>query len=132
MTMQVWDYSQSPTAMQEGYGTCCSSVDVEDARGVCQHLGIPFYMLNCTARFKTHVIDPFIQTYLKGEDPYPMPGLQTLILNFDYLIQKMSELECDYLATGHYAQVKKTPERGYSIYRSTDDWERSNLFSIHY
>ena len=71
MTMQVWDHSRPESDIQEGYGTCCSSVDVEDARAVCKKLDIPFYMLNCEARFKEKVIDKFMDSYLKGETPVP-------------------------------------------------------------
>ena len=43
-TLQVWDYSKSKN--NEGYGTCCSHVDIQDSRSVCEVLDIPFYTLN--------------------------------------------------------------------------------------
>ena len=49
-TMQVWDYSSCE--IDEGNGTCCSSLDVDDARAVADKLDIPFYVLNCEAKFK--------------------------------------------------------------------------------
>ncbi len=127
MTMQVWDHSRPECDIQEGYGTCCSSVDVEDARAVCQNLKIPFYMLNCEARFKTQVIDKFVDSYLKGKTPIPCVDCNTY-LKFDHLVQKMKELECDYLATGHYAQVKKTKQGKYYICKSADDLKDQTYF----
>lgn len=127
MTMQVWDYSRSESDMQEGYGSCCSSVDVEDARAVCQKLKIPFYMLNCTAYFKTKVIDKFVDSYLQGKTPIPCVDCNTY-LKFDHLAKKMEELECDYLATGHYACVEKTKEGKYYICKSVDDWKDQTYF----
>ena len=127
MTMQVWDHSRPESDIQEGYGTCCSSVDVEDARAVCQKLNIPFYMLNCEARFKEKVIDKFMDSYLKGETPIPCVDCNTY-LKFDHLIQKRKELECDYLATGHYAQVEKTNTGTYRILKSADDWKDQTYF----
>ncbi len=124
-TMQVWDYSTCE--IDEGHGTCCSSIDVEDARSVADRLGIPFYVLNCEAKFKTAVIDPFIQSYLQGETPLPCVNCNTF-LKFDHLIQKMKELECDYLATGHYAQVKENHEGQMAIFTSTDDWKDQTYF----
>ena len=47
VTMQVWDYSKTECSIEEGNGTCCSSIDVDDARSVADHLGIPFYVINC-------------------------------------------------------------------------------------
>ena len=125
ITMQVWDYSSQ--AQQEGCGTCCSSVDVEDARAVCQKLDIPFYVLNCEERFKKDVINRFTASYLKGDTPVPCIDCNTY-LKFDHLVQKMHELDCDFLATGHYAQIKKTPNGRYHIYKSTDDWKDQTYF----
>ena len=127
MNMQVWDHSRPESDIQEGHGTCCSSVDVEDARAVCQKLNIPFYVLNCEARFKRQVIDKFVDSYMKGQTPIPCVDCNTY-LKFDHLIQKMQELECDYLATGHYAQIEKTKEGEYYICKSTDDWKDQTYF----
>ena len=75
VTMQVWDYSKSEG--KEGYGTCCSSVDVQDARAVCRILNIPFYVLNCEKVFKEKVIDPFVEDYLEGKTPIPCTHCNT-------------------------------------------------------
>ena len=128
ITMQVWDHSAPDSDMQqEGHGTCCSSVDVEDARVVCQKLEIPFYVLNCEARFKTQVIDKFVNSYLEGKTPIPCVDCNTY-LKFDYLLQKMKELHCDFLATGHYAKIKKTTNGRLIICKSTDDWKDQTYF----
>ena len=135
MTMQVWDYSQSHSTSgshtemvkDEGHGTCCSSVDAEDARAVCRHLDIPFYLLNCEKPFKTQVIDRFMNAYLSGRTPVPCVDCNTY-LKFGYLVQKMEELECDYLATGHYAQIRQTSSGAYRIYKSEDDWKDQTYF----
>lgn len=124
-TMQVWDYTQCE--IDEGNGTCCSSLDVDDARAVADKLGIPFYVLNCESKFKTAVIDPFIQSYMAGYTPLPCINCNTF-LKFDHLVQKMKELECDYLATGHYAQVVTNDEGVKQIVTSEDDWKDQTYF----
>ncbi len=124
-TMQVWDYSSCD--IQEGNGTCCSSIDVDDARSVADKLKIPFYVLNCESKFKAKVIDPFLKSYLEGKTPLPCVDCNTF-LKFDHLIQKMKELECDYLATGHYAQVQRDENGRASIFTSTDDWKDQTYF----
>ncbi len=124
-TMQVWDYSNCD--LEEGAGTCCSSVDVDDARDVAEKLGIPFYVLNCEEKFKESVIDPFVASYLEGETPLPCVNCNTF-LKFDHLVRKMLELECDFLATGHYAQIKTLADGSQGLFTSTDDWKDQTYF----
>lgn len=124
-TMQVWDYSSCD--ITEGSGSCCSSLDVDDARSVADRINIPFYVLNCEAKFKASVIDPFINAYLNGQTPLPCVNCNTF-LKFDHLIKKMNELDCDYLATGHYAQVVYDDKKQAYIQTSADDWKDQTYF----
>lgn len=123
-TMQVWDYSQCEVT--EGQGTCCSSLDVDDARSVADSLGIPFYVINCEEEFKEKVINPFVQSYLKGQTPLPCSNCNTF-LKFDHLVKKMQELECDFLATGHYAQIEEM-QGEYKLRLSEDLWKDQSYF----
>ncbi len=125
VTMQVWDYSQC--SIEEGLGTCCSSSDVDDARSVADTLGIPFYVIDCEDEFKEKVITPFVNDYMNGKTPLPCVNCNTF-LKFDHLIKKMQELECDYLATGHYAQTDKNEQGEWVIRTSTDDWKDQTYF----
>ena len=124
-TMQVWDYSKQES--REGYGTCCSSVDVEQARETACALGIPFYVLNCEAQFKEKVIRPFLSDYAEGKTPIPCLNCNTY-LKFDHLIKKMKELECGFLATGHYAKITQNEKGRWAICQSEDSWKDQTYF----
>ena len=90
----------------EVFNRCCSPEAVADARGVCQNLGIPFYLLNFEAEFKTHVVDYFLDGYARGVTPNPCLQCNRMV-KFGALLDKARTLGADYLATGHYARVRE-------------------------
>ena len=104
MTMQIWDYSRFDAPDGETIGTCCSLDDVYDARRVAESLDIPFYVVNFEDYFQEMVIDPFCDDYFNGRTPNPCI-LCNQVLKFEILLRRARELEADYLATGHYAQI---------------------------
>lgn len=90
--------------LQTGFGCCGSTSDIEDARAVCASLGMPHYVMDFAADFKTTVRDPFVRSYLDGETPNPCVSCNRFI-KFDALLKKAEALGADLVATGHYAQV---------------------------
>ncbi len=107
VTMQLWDYSKNETSCDPAnkFDTCCSLDDVADARMVAHKLGIPFYVFDYQDDFKENVVDYFTEEYLKGRTPNPCVACNTF-LKFDHLLDRAKRLGCDYIATGHYAQIK--------------------------
>lgn len=87
---------------------CCSLDDVEDARAVANGLGIPFYVFNFREEFRSQVIDRFIAAYEAGRTPNPCIDCNRF-LKFGKLLRRAEELDCLWVATGHYARVE---ERG--------------------
>ena len=84
---------------------CCSPEAAEDARRVCQILGIPFYLLNFEEEFKRYVVDYFEREYGRGRTPNPCLECNRH-LKFGLLLGKALALGAAYLATGHYARVE--------------------------
>src|SRR4051794_6164267 len=82
---------------------CCSALDAGDARRVADRLDIPFYALDFEADFE-RIIDYFADEYLAGRTPNPCVMCNNW-LKFGKLWSYGKQLEADYVATGHYAQV---------------------------
>lgn len=90
--------------------TCCSLNDVEDAKSVAFRLGIPHYTFNFTDRFDEKVIQPFISAYESGRTPNPCIDCNRY-LKFDALYHRAEILECEKIATGHYARIENANGR---------------------
>jgi tRNA-specific 2-thiouridylase len=101
MTMRLYD--ARGTAASAG-GRCCGPRDVEDARAVCAHLGIPHYVVDLEAEFGAAVVDDFVEAYLAGETPNPCVKCNQHI-KFTPLLARAREIGADVLVTGHYAQI---------------------------
>ncbi len=97
---------------------CCSPEAVADARGVCQTLGIPFYLLNFEEVFKRHVVDFFLEGYARGVTPNPCLQCNRNV-KFGELLDKALALGADFLATGHYARVRER-EGKFELLRGID------------
>lgn len=82
----------------------CNPED-EDAKKVCEDLGIPHYVLDATKEFKTKVMDYFIEEYLQGKTPNPCMVCNKHI-KFGMLIDFARSKGADFMATGHYTQLK--------------------------
>jgi len=96
--------------LNNGGSKCCSLADINDARAAAWKLGIPHYVVNFTQDFARYVIEPFIESYEKGETPNPCIECNRHI-KFPLLLRRALELEAETLVTGHYAQTEKSGER---------------------
>lgn len=83
----------------------------EDARLVCDSLGIPFYGLDFSIEFSQNVIEKFVHSYEIGETPNPCIECNRY-MKFGILHKRAIELGCERVATGHYARVEFDPESG--------------------
>lgn len=116
--MKLWDYADVGGETIYRDGRCCSHDSINHCRMVCDGLGIPFYVLNLSAHFEREIIDDFVAEYRAGRTPNPCVRCNTLI-KWDGFLRKADELECDYIATGHYARVQQADKR-YRLLRGVD------------
>jgi tRNA-uridine 2-sulfurtransferase len=101
---------------------CCSLDSINDARDVAHAIGIPHYVLNLEDRFNLHVIQNFVSEYSRGRTPIPCVRCNSFT-KFRDLLAHADALDCDYIATGHYAVA-----RGGALYRGRDVHKDQSYF----
>jgi tRNA-specific 2-thiouridylase len=114
ITLQLYDYG---AALQKK-GACCAGQDIEDARQVCEKLGIKHYVLNYESLFKESVMEDFADSYLRGETPIPCVRCNQSV-KFRDLFTVAKDLGADALATGHYI-MRKEGVNGAELHNAID------------
>jgi len=117
MTMKTWDYASSGGSKKET--GCCSLDSINDARNMAVKLGFPHYILDLRNEFGESIINNFVDEYIAGRTPNPCVLCNTHI-KWDALLRRADMLECDFIATGHYAKVRQENGR-YVVSRGLDD-----------
>ena len=108
--------------------TCCSGVDIADARKVSKQLGIKHYILDLENRFKESVINNFIKSYQEGETPIPCIRCNQTV-KFEDLVNFGKQLGCDVLATGHY--IKRVENKnGINLFCADDNHKDQSYFYL--
>ncbi|MBQ9267323.1 MAG: tRNA 2-thiouridine(34) synthase MnmA [Clostridia bacterium] len=92
-------------------GSCCNLSTNLDAKKVCQQIGIEHMTYNLKDEFKEHVIDDFINEYAHQRTPNPCIECNKY-MKFGAMYEKAKELDCYYIATGHYAKTEYSEEYG--------------------
>jgi tRNA-specific 2-thiouridylase len=127
ITLQLYDHG----AAVHRAGSCCAGQDIDDARRVCETLGIPHYVLNYEQRFRESVINPFAESYVAGETPIPCVACNQTV-KFADLLATARELGADALATGHYIASRPNPQPGFperrALYRPVDSDRDQSYF----
>lgn len=104
MTMKTWDYASSGGSRKET--GCCSLDSINDARQAAVELGFNHYIIDIRGEFGNFVIDDFVDEYLSGRTPNPCVLCNTHI-KWEALLKRGDALDCEFIATGHYAQVRE-------------------------
>ncbi len=115
ITMQLWP-DDLPQNHESG---CCSLSAVEDARRVCHALGAPHYVVNLRETFERDVIGNFVEEYVAGRTPNPCVRCNQFI-KFDAFLEKARALGARFIATGHYARVRRDATGRYQLLRAAE------------
>ena len=110
ITMKTWDYANSGGNKKET--GCCSLDSINDARAVAVHTGFHHFIIDIRDEFGDYVIDNFVEEYLAGRTPNPCVMCNTHI-KWSALLKRADALDCEFIATGHYAKIKALEGRKY-------------------
>lgn len=117
ITMKTWDYHRSGGKTGKETG-CCTVESMNDARHIAVHHGFKHFIVDIREEFGDWVIDRFVEDYLEGRTPNPCVLCNTHI-KWAALMKRANNLGCDFIATGHYAQIREENTR-YVISRGLD------------
>jgi tRNA-uridine 2-sulfurtransferase len=141
VTLKVWEEEDETTVSKRWQERGCCKVGI--ARHVAELLGISHQVIDTRDRFQRGVIEDFIGGYLQGTTPNPCVRCNERV-KFGGLFQLADELEADYVATGHYANIRHdeqgTPflargldtkkDQSYFLYRIPARWLSKMLFPL--
>lgn len=110
ITMKTWDYTSSGGSKKET--GCCSLDSLQDARKMAVDMGFHHFILDIREEFGDAVIDNFVEEYLAGRTPNPCVMCNTHI-KWNALLKRADGLDCEFIATGHYARINQLDGRYY-------------------
>lgn len=118
ITMKTWDYTSSGGSKKET--GCCNVDSFNDARMAAVQHGFPHYIIDIRDEFRGFVIDNFVEEYLAGRTPNPCVLCNTHI-KWRALLKRADALECDFIATGHYAKIRHYENNRFVVSKAVDD-----------
>jgi len=117
ITMKTWDYSRVGGKSDKETG-CCTLESMNDARQIAVNHGFKHFIVDIRDEFVDWVIDRFVDDYMSGRTPNPCVLCNTHI-KWAALLRRADNLGCDYIATGHSANVREENGR-YVISKGLD------------
>ena len=118
ITMKTWDYAASGGNKKET--GCCNIDSFNDARQAAVEHGFAHYILDIREEFGGFVIENFVDEYLAGRTPNPCILCNTHI-KWRALLKRADALDCEFIATGHYAKVGQHENGRYVVSKAIDE-----------
>jgi len=122
ITLKLYDDTKEISKSKQ----CCAGQDILDAKRVADKLGIEHKILYFQNKFKSGVIDNFVESYLKGETPIPCVQCNQTV-KFKDLFQESKNLNADALITGHYVK-SITADEETNMYTAIDENRDQSYF----
>jgi tRNA-specific 2-thiouridylase len=109
VTMKTWDYADSSGGKR--ITGCCDLDSINDARNMAVSRGFHHMIIDIREEFGEAIIGNFTSEYLAGRTPNPCVLCNTFI-KWEALLKRADMMDCELIATGHYAQVRQLEDTG--------------------
>ncbi len=120
ITMKTWDYAASSGGSGKKETGCCNLDSFNDARQAAVNHGFPHFILDIREEFGDFVIENFVDEYIAGRTPNPCVMCNTHI-KWRALLKRADALDCEFIATGHYAQLHQHSNGRYFLRKGIDE-----------
>ena len=108
----------------------CLLNHANDAKKVCDKLKIEHHIYDCEKEFKEYVVNDFIHCYECGKTPNPCVECNQY-LKFGEFYKKAEELECEYIATGHYAKVEYSEKYNQYVLKKSNEEQKDQSYFLY-
>ena len=108
-------------------GFCTATEDYNDVIAVCNQIGIPYYAVNFEKEYWDKVFTYFLDEYKKGRTPNP-DVMCNKEIKFKAFLEHALKLGADYVATGHYARVRRHEDGHVEMLRGVDNNKDQTYF----
>lgn len=126
ITMKTWDYSSSGGKSHKETG-CCTLESMNDARQIALKFNFNHFIVDIREEFGDWVIDRFVDEYMAGRTPNPCVLCNTHI-KWAALMKRANNLGCDFIATGHYANIRE--ENGRFVISRGKDHHKDQSYAL--
>ena len=109
VTMKTWDYADASGGKR--ITGCCDLDSINDARNMAVSRGFHHMIIDIREEFGDAIIGNFTSEYLAGRTPNPCVLCNTFI-KWEALLKRADMMDCELIATGHYAQVRQLEASG--------------------
>ena len=103
---------------------------IQDAKKVCEKLGIEHYVFDAQKEFEKYVIDDFVEQYKNAKTPNPCIECNKKI-KFGYFFDKAQELDCEYVATGHYARIEFSEKYNQYVLKKSEEEKKDQSYFLY-
>ena len=117
VTMKTWDYADASGGKR--ITGCCDLDSINDARNMAVSRGFHHMIIDIREEFGGAIINNFTSEYLAGRTPNPCVLCNTFI-KWEALLKRADMMDCELIATGHYAQARLTGSGRWVVSKGLD------------